>query len=276
MTRLAIESCRPRVEGIHGILTTTKLQYSEARFQLLGRHHEYLFWVPGAEPIEVSVQLYLNVADHWRLFAYCKRGMLLSVNLTTMREARDIVFLRQRVRLATRAMSAAEREDAAEQLCAQLRAAGFEVSDDRALMLGTFDGRRGTFLDTTPRSFVRDFLAAAVLKGHFMSNKGYHLPGIRRVRATALFGSPAARGGRHRAVPLGLRYRVLERDRGRCVLCGAAAVDGTRLHVDHVIPFSQGGRTLFENLQTLCERCNLGKGNRSTRSHRVPRAGKLA
>ncbi len=35
---------------------------------------------------------------------------------------------------------------------------------------------------------------------------------------------------------------------------------GVELHVDHVIPWSKGGPTVFEHLQTLCNKCNLGKG----------------
>lgn len=268
--RLSIEGCAPPVEGVHGILTTTKLQYSSEKWQLLGREHEYLFWLPGKEPLEISAQLYMNVSDHWKLFAYCKRGMLFSVNLTTMRERNDIVVLQEKLRLSTRSMSAEDREVAVEQLAEHLRRVGFDVSSDRRIVLGTFDGGAGRFVDTNARSFVRDFVVAAALKGHFMANKGYRLPGLKRVKVT---GHVRGRGkhANQRAVPLALRFRVLERDHGRCVLCGATAASGARLHVDHVVPWSHGGRTEMENLQSLCERCNLGKGNRSTRLHR--RAG---
>ncbi|HEV2339641.1 MAG TPA: HNH endonuclease [Patescibacteria group bacterium] len=66
-----------------------------------------------------------------------------------------------------------------------------------------------------------------------------------------------------REVGLGLRYKILSRDNFKCVKCGASpATDSQcRLHIDHKVPFSKGGRTIFENLQTLCEKCNLGKGN---------------
>lgn len=58
-----------------------------------------------------------------------------------------------------------------------------------------------------------------------------------------------------------LRYKVLSRDNFCCVLCGKSRKDGVALEVDHIIPVSKGGRTEFDNLQTLCERCNRGKGN---------------
>jgi hypothetical protein len=62
---------------------------------------------------------------------------------------------------------------------------------------------------------------------------------------------------------VGLRYQVLKRDRFRCVLCGRSpAYDpGCELHVDHLIPFSKGGKTTLDNLRAACAACNLGKGN---------------
>lgn len=57
----------------------------------------------------------------------------------------------------------------------------------------------------------------------------------------------------------GLRYDILRRDGFRCVLCGATADDGVKLHVDHIMPVSKGGKTIPSNLRTLCDRCNFGK-----------------
>lgn len=57
-----------------------------------------------------------------------------------------------------------------------------------------------------------------------------------------------------------LRYDILRRDGFRCQICGATAQDGWKLHVDHIIPVSKGGKTEPSNLRTLCERCNMGKG----------------
>jgi len=64
-----------------------------------------------------------------------------------------------------------------------------------------------------------------------------------------------------RHIPAGLRYQVLERDGGVCVLDGEGPPEFT-LHMDHIVPLSRGGTTTLDNLQTLCSRCNLGKGNR--------------
>ena len=62
-----------------------------------------------------------------------------------------------------------------------------------------------------------------------------------------------------RTVPKRMRYHVLTRDASTCRLCGArppAAI----LHIDHIVPFSKGGKTEIDNLQTLCRECNMGKG----------------
>lgn len=67
-----------------------------------------------------------------------------------------------------------------------------------------------------------------------------------------------------REIPVGLRYKVLERDHFRCVLCGRSPATDSRvqLHIDHIKPYSKGGKTEMSNLRTLCSKCNLGKGAR--------------
>lgn len=62
---------------------------------------------------------------------------------------------------------------------------------------------------------------------------------------------------------LRLRFRVMKRDNFSCRACGAspALKPGLSLHVDYIKAWSLGGETIEENLQTLCENCNLGKSN---------------
>jgi hypothetical protein len=59
-----------------------------------------------------------------------------------------------------------------------------------------------------------------------------------------------------------LRYHVLERDGFACRLCGRTVSDGVKLHVDHVLPICKDGKSTVDNLQTLCEECNVGKGGK--------------
>ena len=62
---------------------------------------------------------------------------------------------------------------------------------------------------------------------------------------------------------LRLRFKVLLRDRFSCRHCGAspATTLGVELHLDQIVPWSKGGETTLENLQTLCSKCNLGKSD---------------
>lgn len=55
-----------------------------------------------------------------------------------------------------------------------------------------------------------------------------------------------------------MRFAVYARDHHRCCKCGRATGD---LEVDHIFPISKGGKSTFENLQTLCHNCNVRKGN---------------
>lgn len=52
-----------------------------------------------------------------------------------------------------------------------------------------------------------------------------------------------------------LRNEVFKRDGHVCVRCG----NSEKLTLDHIRPFSKGGATERDNLQTLCFSCNLKK-----------------
>lgn len=66
-----------------------------------------------------------------------------------------------------------------------------------------------------------------------------------------------------------LRAEILERNGYTCQLCGAGAGDPdpfnpsrkVRLHIDHIIPVSQGGTEDKDNLRALCSSCNQGRAN---------------
>lgn len=59
-----------------------------------------------------------------------------------------------------------------------------------------------------------------------------------------------------------LIMQVLIRDQGICQLCKrAATADNLDYHIDHIFPWIKGGPTILSNLQLLCSRCNLIKGD---------------
>jgi 5-methylcytosine-specific restriction endonuclease McrA len=55
------------------------------------------------------------------------------------------------------------------------------------------------------------------------------------------------------------RRALFARDGWRCVYCGTSV---GRLTLDHVVPKSRGGESVWENVVTSCAPCNLRKGNR--------------
>lgn len=63
-------------------------------------------------------------------------------------------------------------------------------------------------------------------------------------------------------VQAGIRWQVFKRDNWKCIACGRSAEDNVILHIDHIIPRSKGGKDEFDNYQTLCETCNIGKSNK--------------
>lgn len=61
-----------------------------------------------------------------------------------------------------------------------------------------------------------------------------------------------------------LRYKVLRKSNGKCQLCGHSPKEhNIILHVDHIKPKSKYPELALneDNLQVLCENCNLGKSN---------------
>jgi 5-methylcytosine-specific restriction endonuclease McrA len=74
------------------------------------------------------------------------------------------------------------------------------------------------------------------------------------------------------------RRSILLRDRFRCQYCGLR-FDSEHLTFDHVVPRSQGGKTVWTNILTACLGCNGLKGakaaNFSGRRGVVPSNGRL-
>jgi len=77
--------------------------------------------------------------------------------------------------------------------------------------------------------------------------------------AAAISSSAKEDADRNRIIPPRVKLEVWQRDKGRCRVCGAT----TDLHFDHVIPFSKGGSSMIaDNIQILCGRHNLAKGDK--------------
>ncbi len=65
----------------------------------------------------------------------------------------------------------------------------------------------------------------------------------------------------------GLRDGAFEKARGkdglyRCACCGVTNSSRVFFQVDHIVPMNKGGKSVPENLQILCRKCNKVKGDR--------------
>lgn len=56
---------------------------------------------------------------------------------------------------------------------------------------------------------------------------------------------------------VGIKKKVFDRDGKICAVCGST----DKLCIDHIFPVSRGGFTQMDNLQVLCEKCNIQKSN---------------
>jgi len=57
------------------------------------------------------------------------------------------------------------------------------------------------------------------------------------------------------------RRNIYLRDRNQCQYCGARP-PRDQMTIDHVVPRSRGGKTVWENVVLACSKCNARKGNR--------------
>ena len=73
-----------------------------------------------------------------------------------------------------------------------------------------------------------------------------------------------------RSIPKSWRPRLLDEHNWKCAIC-RIDLRQQRVHIDHIVPFSRGGMTVYENLQPTCSRCNLGKGNRQAQRVKAPK-----
>ena len=58
------------------------------------------------------------------------------------------------------------------------------------------------------------------------------------------------------------RFNVFLRDQNRCQYCGRQ-LPRAELNLDHVVPRSHGGASVWENVVCSCHRCNRVKGGRT-------------
>jgi|TARA_B100001750_G_C15484168_1_gene587331 5-methylcytosine-specific restriction endonuclease McrA len=61
------------------------------------------------------------------------------------------------------------------------------------------------------------------------------------------------------------RYNIFKRDKAQCQYCGLSFAR-QELTIDHVVPKSLGGKTIWNNVVCCCIKCNRQKGNKDLSS----------
>ncbi len=257
------------------------IQYNQSDVDLLENKQEYTFPLLMGD-LQVSLQLYENINHHYRLFCYTnfngKSGLTFSMNLTTEKESENIIYLTQKLKFAERykgsqELAKAHRRQKQIVFSELLNKLGMDVTDNNELILGIYDPTTKEFANTSAEQFLNDFIVVSILKGHFQGNKGYQLEILpsydkldyiftSRDQEIKSIPSKIVVNRSKRNIPLGMRYKVLRKDNFQCIACGRTTDDGIKLHIDHKIPYSLGGLTELNNLQTLCDQCNIGKSNK--------------
>ncbi len=59
------------------------------------------------------------------------------------------------------------------------------------------------------------------------------------------------------------RANLLVRDHYTCQYCGKSVKNPKDRTIDHILPRSRGGKTVWENVVLCCRKCNLRKGDRT-------------
>lgn len=72
--------------------------------------------------------------------------------------------------------------------------------------------------------------------------------------------------GKRKSIPKVLSQEVYARDGYKCRQCGRTRDSDQKLkfHIDHVLSVADGGASLLDNLQVLCQNCNCAKGAKLT------------
>jgi len=171
---------------------------------------------------------------------------------TALRTSKKVNSWARRMNASSRKMSAtsrriaaANRRQANEKLAAQRR---MEAANKRL---------RNQELAREKKEARERAARERINRGNYCANCGaIHSRGARFCPMCG--GKVAARHAMNRTIPSDVKMHVWQRDGGRCVKCGA----NTNLQYDHDIPFSKGGSNTVENIQLLCQACNLEKGSK--------------
>ena len=65
---------------------------------------------------------------------------------------------------------------------------------------------------------------------------------------------------KRKAIPFEIKKKLFDSQNGKCAACGESlGNDFSKIHVDHIVPWSLVGDELPDNYQVLCQFCNESK-----------------
>ena len=115
----------------------------------------------------------------------------------------------------------------------------------------TYDGRRNVYRNYKNKIFKLSEINSLLARINRKSNDYYHDKEIWNSLCKVERGK----------VTVSVRKKIYERDGYKCKCCGRTD-DEVYLEIDHILPISKGGKSQYNNLQTLCEECNSKKGSK--------------
>lgn len=133
-----------------------------------------------------------------------------------------------------------------------------DVMSERARFLLTPDYETPVDETTVERFDIMDWMSLPVAPGERAIRSTHGLVKVPELMLLSNYGRIPVRQ------VVFCRRHLWRRDKKRCQYCGKEPT-ADEITIDHIVPKSSGGESIFENCVLCCLSCNLKKGNRSLR-----------
>lgn len=155
--------------------------------------------------------------------------------------------------------ASAETRELVERLLTKCRDCGIDADGFVAEKIQELEERKRILLTPSKKWFADNYSNYASYAGAIL---GRNLAPRELYGANSLAEATRRRFNpeRRESFDLAIRRTLLADANGRCTICGVKLTTDD-MHVDHILPLSEGGSNHPLNLQATCEPCNLGKSD---------------